>query len=156
MTFIKYHTTDTQGLEQIRPLWIKLNEMHHHLATTFKDIYENMTFEDRKEYFHRIASTGTLRIDIAFDSESEQPVGYCISSLSPKKTGEIESVFVEEKYRSKNIGSTLIIRALSWLEESGCVEKMVSVANGNETAFSFYKKFGFYPRKTILEQKKER
>ncbi|MBN2735100.1 MAG: hypothetical protein JXQ82_09630 [Methanomicrobiaceae archaeon] len=50
--------------------------------------------------------------------------------------------------------STLILRALSWLDKNGSVENRVPVANGNEAAFSFYQKFGFYPRRTILEQKK--
>ena len=31
----------------------------------------------------------------------------------------------------------------------------VSVGDGNEVAWVFYRKFGFYPRMTVLEQKKE-
>ncbi len=78
-----------------------------------------------------------------------------MSLLSQEKTGEIESIFVEEGYRSRGIGSALVERALAWLDTNDSVRNRVSIADGNEAAFSFYKKFGFYPRMTVLEQKKE-
>jgi ribosomal protein S18 acetylase RimI-like enzyme len=39
------------------------------------------------------------------------------------------------------------------MDSCGAERKRVSVGNGNEAAWAFYKKFGFYPRMTILEQK---
>jgi len=38
------------------------------------------------------------------------------------------------------------------MDEMGAVKKVVNVAAGNEQAFDFYKKHGFYPKKTTLEQ----
>jgi diamine N-acetyltransferase len=82
-------------------------------------------------------------------------VGYCVSSLSEDKTGEIESIFLENGYRSQGIGTDLMLRALAWMDKDGATRKRVSVGNGNEEAWKFYEKFGFYPRMTVLEQKTE-
>jgi ribosomal protein S18 acetylase RimI-like enzyme len=78
-----------------------------------------------------------------------------VTSLSQEKTGEIESIFIEEAYRTQGIGSTLVTCALAWLDENGSVRNRVPVADGNEAVFGFYKKFGFYPRMKMLEQKRE-
>lgn len=47
---------------------------------------------------------------------------------------------------------TYLSYAITWMDEMGAHTKTVSVAVGNEKAFSFYERFGFYPRKTLLEQ----
>ena len=142
-----------RGLELIRPLWIQLNEHHHAMAGMFRSHYEQMTFDDRKKYFERVARTGSLRLDLAWDPDSGRFVGYCVSSLSEDKNGEIESIFLENGYRNLGIGSALMLRALGWMDESDARQKRVSVGDGNEGAWKFYEKFGFYPRMTILEQK---
>jgi ribosomal protein S18 acetylase RimI-like enzyme len=70
-----------------------------------------------------------------------------------EKTGEVESLFVDAAYRSEGIGSALVTRGLAWMDSFGVVRKQVSVSDGNEAAWEFYRKFGFYPRMTVLEQK---
>lgn len=142
-------------IELIRPLWIQLNAYHHAHAGTFRGHYERMTFDDRKAHFQKIAENGRLRIDLAYDTSAGQYVGFCVSSLSAENYGEIESVFVGEAYRSRGTGSELLRRALLWLGENGSVRNRVSVADGNEAAFGFYRKFGFFPRMTVLEQTRE-
>ncbi|MGB9177302.1 MAG: hypothetical protein WCB46_11295 [Methanoregula sp.] len=39
------------------------------------------------------------------------------------------------------------------MDTIGMVGKRVSVGDGNAAAWAFYRKFGFYPRMTVLEQK---
>ncbi|MCE7697491.1 MAG: GNAT family N-acetyltransferase [Methanobacterium paludis] len=46
-------------------------------------------------------------------------------------------------------------RALSWMNENELKTRRILVANGNEESIAFYKKYGFYPRATVLEQKEE-
>jgi diamine N-acetyltransferase len=150
----EYHTSGIQEIERVRPLWVQLNEYHHARAKTFRQHYEQVTFEDRKAHFEKLATIGPLRVELVFDTATSRYVGYCVSSLSDEKTGEIESVFVEERYRSKGIGSVLMTRALEWLDAKGSARNRVAVGDGNEEAWGFYAKFGFYPRMTVLEQKK--
>jgi len=151
----EYFTTGENDLELIRDLWVQLNNHHLQRARYFSQHYERMRFEDRKEYFLGIARTGRLYIDLARDRTSGRFVGYCVSSISAEKNGEIESIFVEDQYRSAGVGSALMKRVLTRMDNAGVARKRVSVADGNETAGSFYRKFGFYPRMAILEQKNE-
>lgn len=155
LTPIEYHTTDISEIELIRPLWNQLNEHHHVNARVFRDLYDHWTFDDRKDCFRKISETGLLQLDVAQDPASGKYVGYCISSLSYDKFGEIESLFVEKTSRSQGIGTELMIRALSWLDKNGSVRNRVPVAEGNEDAVLFYRKFGFHPRMTVLEQKRD-
>jgi GNAT superfamily N-acetyltransferase len=151
---IEYRATDLSEIELIRPLWEQLNEHHRIHAREFRQQYTEWNFDDRKVYFQKIARSGTLHLDLAYDPAAAKYVGYCISSLSTERTGEIESVFIRETYRSRGIGSVLMNRTLAWLELRGSVRNRVSVAAGNEAAFPFYRKFGFHPRMTVLEQKR--
>jgi diamine N-acetyltransferase len=160
MLSIEYRRTDIREIDCIRPLWCLLNEYMSTQTTNFRSHFEQMTFKKRKAYFEQVALAGNLCIDLAFDArDRDRYVGYCVSSLSKEKTGEItgeiESIFVDDAYRSCGIGSTLVSRALGWLDENGSTRNRVSVSEGNEAAWNFYKKFRFYPRMTVLEQKKE-
>jgi ribosomal protein S18 acetylase RimI-like enzyme len=48
---IEYRVTDEMGLEQIRPLWVQLNEHHLRKAKAFRSQYEQWSFDDRKGDF---------------------------------------------------------------------------------------------------------
>ena len=153
MLNLVYRSTDISEIDLIRPLWKQLNDHHRENARVFRDLYSQWSFNDRKGYFTKMAAAGPFQIELAYDSLSGRYIGYCVSSLSREKTGEIESIFVEEPFRQRGVGKTLLNRALIWLDANGSVRNRVSVADGNEEAFSFYREFGFYPRMTILEQK---
>lgn len=152
---VEYRTTDIAGIEVIRPLWNRICEHHRVRARMFRAFFETTTFDDRKAHFVRCAEAGDLRVDLACDPATGQCVAYCVTSLSAERTGELESLYVDEAYRSQGVGTALVRRALMWLDENGSVENRVSVADGNEEAFPFYRKFGFYPRRTVLEQVRE-
>jgi GNAT superfamily N-acetyltransferase len=153
---VVYRTAGISEIELIRPLWEQLNEYPHAQAIHFRTHYEKMTFEDRKLHFGHIHETGQLRLDLAADSATGKYVGYCVSSLSAENAGEIESLLVDAAYRSAGIGTVLVTRGLAWMDSWGAVRKRVSVGNGNEAPWTFYRKFGFYPRMTVLEQKTDR
>jgi diamine N-acetyltransferase len=111
-----------------------------------------MTFEGRKEHFAKLDRTGLLHIDIAMDTASCRDVGYCVCSVSPEKSGSIESIFILSSYRSQGIGTTLVTRGLVWMDSCGVTQKRVSVAAGNEDTHAFYARFRFVPRMMVLEQ----
>jgi ribosomal protein S18 acetylase RimI-like enzyme len=149
---VEYVTTDESGLDCIRTLWEALNR--HHLASTrhFSGHYLARSFDGRKSEILKKAVTGTVRIEIAQEPGTRQPAGYCIVSLSPDGTGEIDSIFVDGPFRDRGIGSRLMERALLWFSSSGAKRIVVSVSYGNEEAWAFYEKFGFRPRMTVLEK----
>jgi len=151
---VLYSIAGITEIDRIRSLWEQLNDHHHANARAFREVYSKWTFDDRKVYFAKLALSGQFRIDLASDPVSGRYIGYCVSSLSRELDGEIESVFVGAGFRSQGIGSALVTRALQWFEEQGAQRVRISVADGNEAAFPFYRKFGFSPRMTVLEQKK--
>ena len=153
MHAVAYRTTGIDEIDLIRPLWEQLNEHYHRKASRFRRHYERMTFEERRSNFYKLHEAGQLRLDLAADSRDGKYIGYCVSSVPEEKTGEVESLFVDAAYRSEGIGTALVTRGLAWMDSLGVVRKRVSVSDGNEAAWEFYRKFGFYPRMTVLEQK---
>ncbi len=77
-----------------------------------------MIFENRKEELLKKSENGILRLDLVVDSISERIVGYSVTPISYEK-GEIDSIYVEEKFRSTGIGNKLMKRALKWLDVKG-------------------------------------
>jgi GNAT superfamily N-acetyltransferase len=72
--------------------------------------------------------------------------GYYIRSISAEKTGDGETLFVDAAYRKAGIGTALVTWGLAWMDSPATVRKRIS-------AWAFYRKSGFYPRMTLLEQK---
>jgi ribosomal protein S18 acetylase RimI-like enzyme len=149
---IHYLQGDEKLLDDVRELWEALNEHHGKNSVHFKDFYGQFRFADRRADWLKHAQNGEMQVIICFDEATRQRVGYCISSLDHDLAGEIESIFVLPEYRGLGIGKELMRRTLQWLDEAGAAKVVVSVAAGNEQAFRFYEKFGFYPRRIMLEQ----
>jgi ribosomal protein S18 acetylase RimI-like enzyme len=148
---IRYIHGDQTLLDQTEPLWMFLNQYHCHCSTHFKDHYNGMTFEKRKVALYKKASLGELRVDLALDDTTGEAVGYVVSSVIDK-VGEVDSVFVKEICRGRGIGGMLMGQVLAWMTQRGAETKIVDVSVGNEGAFGFYGRFGFLPRKTVLQQ----
>lgn len=152
---INYVEGDEALLDQIKPLWEDLNSYLLGLSDNFSRHYLDMTFSKRKATLLQKVAPGKMRINIAFDVGSGKNVGYCISGINDGQMGEINSIFVSEAYRSLGIGDVLMENALDWLDKQDAIEKVVEVAAGNEKAWGFYARYGFFPRKTILKQVKK-
>lgn len=150
---INYIEVNISQIGIIKPLWNKLRDHHHDLSTHFPERYKMTKFEDRKEELLKKSGNGILRIDIAKDEDKNEYIGYCISSISEDNVGEIDSIFLDENYRSSGIGNELMNRAIDWMDKKGVKSKKIVVAVGNEELLTFYKKFDFLPRHIILEQK---
>jgi ribosomal protein S18 acetylase RimI-like enzyme len=152
---IKYSHGNQGVLDEIKPLWDGLNEHHLLLSPYFKKHYQTLTFETRKTDFLKKAKKTQMRIDLATDKTTLQNVGYIVSTIDKAKTGEIDSIFVNPSYRGFGVGDTLIKKSLEWMDKKGVITKIVEVGVGNEQAFGFYSRYGFYPRKTMLKQIKD-
>jgi diamine N-acetyltransferase len=150
---IKYIHGNQKILDEIKTLWEGLNEHHMLLSPYFKQHYQTLTFEARKAELQKKAKQTQMRIDLATDKTVH--VGYIVSRIDKAKTGEIDSIFVSPSYRGFGIGDALMKNSLEWMDKKGAVTKIVEVGVGNEQAFGFYSRYGFYPRKTLLKQIKD-
>lgn len=96
------------------------------------------------------ASDGKLHIQLVYTSNHHEPIGFCITSLSSDRIGEVEALYVLDKYQGNNLGTKLLQNSLQWLEANNVSEQKLIVAVGNEQIFSFYQKFDFHPGYTTL------
>jgi ribosomal protein S18 acetylase RimI-like enzyme len=163
MSPILYRTTTESELDQIQALWEQLRSHHEKNSRYFKHRYAQMTWEGRKaSLLEKVARGDLMRIVIAEDDDDSSLVGYCIVSLSVTEDpvlietksveGEIDSILVAAGRRQEGIGDALMKIALEWLDANNATSKKVVVADGNESAWGFYERFGFYPKFHTLEQ----
>jgi ribosomal protein S18 acetylase RimI-like enzyme len=152
MLHIAYLETDGRDLDSIAFLWEKLREHHRTHFPYGAERYPRMTWADRKQGLLEKTADGHLRLDIARDSKTGKLVGYCISSVTAAKIGEIESIYIEKDCRHDGIGDNFMKKAMEWMDALGTSKRIIGVGAGNEDVFSFYARYGFYPRVTILHQ----
>ena len=92
-----------------------------------------------------------FRLHIAFDDKTA--VGYCVSTAVLNGIGEIESLFIDEKFRGQGIGDVFLRSAMEWMDQSLVRTKKITVYAGNEGVIKFYQNFQFYPKHQVLEYK---
>lgn len=71
----------------------------------------------------------------------------------PAKVGYIEDLFVEDKYRGKNIGTLLMEKMEEYLKSQGCDSLWLEVFAPNKKAYEYYKKLGFMDREIGMLKK---
>lgn len=148
---ISYVSGDQDLIDIIQPLWEGLNRYHGTVSPYFKGEFAAYSFDDRKRKLTQKYKVNKLHINIAMGDN--RPVGYIISGITDNAIGEIESIYIEDGYRSQSIGDDLMRQALAWLDKHQVQEKIIDVAVGNERVYKFYARFGFYPRVMRLKQR---
>jgi diamine N-acetyltransferase len=148
-----FHQGSIEELDLVCSLWEKLNRVHFASTINFKERYEMMNWQDRKQSL--IDKSKVLHLEYASDSVSEQIIGYCISTVAKdSKFGEVDSLFISEPYRKTGLGEELFSRSIKWLDYQKVEVQKLSVSVGNEAVLDFYKRFNFYPLHIILQRKK--
>ena len=153
MGTIYYERINNKDIDLIKELWEALRDHHKSKTAYFKKRFENLNFETRKKVLLEKTVSGKLIIDVA-KINNGKIIGYCVSSIDEKQVGEVDSILVDSQFRGMKIGEELMNRALKWFDENNVETRRIIVAQGNEEAFPFYKKFGFYHLFSTLQQKK--
>ena len=153
MTDIEYTVTDGGGLDLTNELWRKLIEHHAEKSRYFSEIISQRTVEQRNRELLEKYKKGDIRIDLAWEKKTGKLAGYCISTISDTKEGEVQSIFVEEEHRGSGIGDAMLEKALEWMAERETAWQVIAVAVGNEEVFPFYRRHGYYPRVTVLTRR---
>lgn len=154
MNNLQFVNGSIELLDLVQPLWEKLNKHHEVNSNYFPDRFRNLTFEIRKNKFINDKNLA-VNIDLIKDKERDLYIGYCISTINKDLVGEIDSLFIEKEYRKFGLGDKLMNRALEWLNNNKVKTKVIGVAEGNESVLDFYKRYGFYKRRIILEQEND-
>jgi ribosomal protein S18 acetylase RimI-like enzyme len=148
-----YRVVGGEAIIVVEPLWQKLRAYHSPLLAGFPGAMPPFNFEPRKQELLTKGAPGKIRVELACTAPDAPDIAYCISTVSKDGCGEIDSMFVEEAFRGRGVGSELVRRAIAWLESSGATSKVVTVAHANEEALAFYRGFGFQPKTILLQQR---
>ncbi len=92
---------------------------------------------------------GNIVVWLLIDGDRDR--GYCIASLTRDGKGWIDSIFVTEECRGLGFGGRLLQSAITWLDDNGARCKRLTVTPGNDEIIGFYERFGFRPRKIVME-----
>lgn len=149
----EYLCGGSEFLDTIEPLWRKLNDLHRTVSPHFSDRVATYSFATRKQGFLEKTQNGQLRVEVVQTKAEQKVIAYCVSTITPDRTGEIGSIFVEEDHRRNGIADHLMRGALEWMEQAGVKAKILVVMWGNEQVYPFYQRYGFFPLSTTLMQK---
>lgn len=142
---IEFRRLGFEQIDQIREIWEKNRALHERKSVHFKNFFREMTFEKRKKTLLKDEQT-CFRIVLAVDRESGRDIGFCVSTITGEKVGEVDSIYVDDGYRGRKIGKWMISDALTWFKDGGARQVWVSVIHGNEDALGFYMSFGLFPK----------
>lgn len=140
-----------EEIELIKPLWEQLNLVHLEKSIYFKKKYREFTFDKRMESIYKKAKDCSMKLDMLFDSESGNYVGYCLSSIEDE-LGEIESIYIDGNYRKSGLGGKLMESALKWFESNKISNIQINVVYANDDALPFYERYGFNIGNYILKK----
>lgn len=93
---------------------------------------------------------GKLYVQLIFVKDRREPIGFCITSLTKELVGEVEALYVMDRYQGNKLGGQLFKNALAWMKNQGVIEEKLIVVTGNEKVYNFYAKYGFFPAYSTL------
>lgn len=73
--------------------------------------------------------------------------------LVDDKSLYIDDLCVDERFRGQGVGKALYLAVRDFAAKNGCRNLTLNVWSCNTQALEFYKRCGFTPRKTVMEQK---
>ena len=142
-------TLALHDIDQLDAGWTALREHHRERTDHFNDYYASITFAQRKE---SLLARENLGLFIVRDNSlvSNAIVGFVIASVH-QGFGEIESLFVDQAARGRDLGTALMGVAMGWLQDLKADPIRLLVGEGNESVIDFYQKCGFVKRATQME-----
>jgi diamine N-acetyltransferase len=96
-----YRVVGEEAIIVVEPLWQKLRAYHSPLLAGFPGAKPPFNFEPRKQEILAKAEPGKIRVELVSAASDGSDVAYCISTVSTKGQGEIDSMFVEEAFRGR-------------------------------------------------------
>ena len=73
--------------------------------------------------------------------------------LTDVKSLYIDDLCIDECFRSQGIGKALYLAVKEFAQQNGCYNLTLNVWSCNTSALEFYKRCGFTPQKTVMEEK---
>lgn len=141
---LKIEIPQIKDWEKVNQLAKQVHKLHvHWRPDLFLDVENVISIED----FEKLVENE----EIVIAKLEKEIVGYMVFNIKEKirntmkyrKQLSIEAICVDEKYRSKGIGTKLLNYAKKIGKEKNCTNLYLTVNEENEGAIKLYEKFGF-------------
>jgi ribosomal protein S18 acetylase RimI-like enzyme len=139
-------TATDKHIREIIELWKELMDFHTEIDS--RNPRSKNGHLNWEKYLRELMKSENNLILVAL--ERNTVVGFSISQISTyppvfinKTYGFISDIAVKSGYRRKGIGEKMLAEIFNWFESHGIDRIELSVAAGNETGYSFWKKHGF-------------
>ena len=119
---------------------------HNRVSVNHAGLFPRRPAQQTLELFRQGMEQGKSRILGCF--EEERVVGFCKIDVEPPN-GKLDYLFVEEDWRGKGLGRTLMDWAMDTFRANGARRLEVKVIDGNP-AIHLYEKYGFRLSSRIL------
>ncbi len=151
MIKVTYISGGIEIIEQISALWAELNDHHTSISKHFSSHFNGFSFNTRVSSLKQKSKDGDVLILIVRPANSDNAIGYSISSINRNGEGEIDSIYVRPEFRGNGIAREFMSKSMDWLNSKQVKDISIGVVYGNEETLNFYSKFGFFPKVTILQ-----
>lgn len=149
---IDYKIISLKNLERIEPMWEQLINYLKDKSNKHKIEFQDKTFKNRIQPYLDKVNTGLSRLVCA--THEGVDIAYCLSSITSKGIGEVDSIYINPDYRGNGIGEYLMRDAFHFFERNKTIQDIVMVSEGNENVMRFYESMGYELRYYTLRRKK--
>lgn len=147
---------EKNDLKYIGDLLYQVNKVH---SDARPDIFKSGARKYKDEEILAIISNASTPVFVATDEDKVVGYVFCISkqfvndnNMTDIKTLYIDDICVDENYRKRGIGRTLVEYAFEYAKSSGYYNVTLNVWADNKNAVEFYKNLGLSVQKTVLEK----
>jgi len=103
-----------------------------------------------EEISYRLGLSQCSPHDVVLTNDDSQISGYCWTSLTSERAGQIYMIGVDPDFQGQGIGRRLLLAGLSRLRSQGCPVAELTVDSQNKAACDLYQSTGFTVRDNIM------
>ena len=129
-----------ENINLIKDLWEKNRIFHQNKTNNFSYQYSNLNFDERMNNIFDSKDINHYKITGIISQNNI--IGYCLSIIQ-KNSGELCTLFIDEKYRNNGLGHLLIEKHFEWFKNNECNSISVNVLIENKDTIKFYESLGF-------------
>ena len=126
-----------------------------------KLLWDELTDEEHRDEMLDIYEHTDSQLVLVAETDGKRLIGFLEASIRPfvedcetDNVGYLEGWFVEENYRKKGIGGTLVEAAENWARDRDCEEMASDAEVGNELSLTAHQKLGYEETSRLVHLRK--
>lgn len=127
-----------------------------------KLLWDEISDAEHKDEMTEIYNHNDSQLVLVAETDNGKLVGFLEASIRPfvedcetDNVGYLEGWFVEEFYRKRGIGGTLVEAAEDWARGKDCEEMASDAEVGNELSLTAHQKLGYQETSRLVHLRKE-